>query len=145
VVAASAHGPTQPVLAGFCRREKVVALTKNELAQAISDLGAGGRTQVKNMLDALAEVVQEEVFNGENVAIPGVVNIRFRYVSPRKKGELYKKGDTYVGFGGVEQVAETDSKARKQSVVFAAKPVTALNKIGKDEAVMKKAIKKAKK
>lgn len=120
-------------------------LTKNELAQRIAETGAGGRTQVKNVLDALAEVVAEEVEAGNGITVPGVVAIKYRYTAPRKKGEMYRKGDTYTGFGGVEQVAEADSKARKQSIKLNAAPATPLKKLGKDPSVQKRALKKAKK
>jgi nucleoid DNA-binding protein len=119
-------------------------LTKNELANRIAETGAGGPRQVKHVLDALAEVVQSEVAKGEGVTVPGVATIKFRYTSPLKKGEKYKKGDTYVGFGGVETVAEADSKARKQSVKLNAQPAPAIKRLGKDASVARKAISKAK-
>lgn len=120
-------------------------LTKNELADRIAATGAGHRNQVKRILDGLAEVVEEELNKGESITVPGVVKLNWRYTSPRKKGEMYRKGETYIGFGGAETVAEADSKARKQSVTLKASLATALNRIKKDDAVQKKAIKKAKK
>lgn len=120
-------------------------LTKNELADRIADTGAGGRTQVKRVLDALAEVVESEIQRGEDVSVPGVVRIKFNYTPPLKKGEKYKKGETYIGFGGIENVADADSKARKQAIKLRAQPAPNLKKHGKDAGVMRKAIARAKK
>jgi nucleoid DNA-binding protein len=115
-------------------------LTKSELIGRIADKGAGGRQQVKHVLDALAEVAEEEVAAGNDITIPGVVRVSWKYTSPLKKGEKYKKGETYVGFGGVEQEAEADSKARKESVKLKAAPTGAINKAGKVTAAQRKAI-----
>ena len=120
-------------------------LTKNELAERIAATGAGGKQQVKHVLDALADVVMEEVSKGEGVTIPGVATLRWKYTSPRKKGDQYLKGETYVGFGGVEVVAEADSKARKQSIKLTGAPAPALKRLGKETSPQKKAIAKAKK
>ena len=119
-------------------------LSKNELADRIAAKGSGGRQQVKNMLDDLAEVVSEEISAGENVSVPGVAALKFRYTAPLKKGERHRKGDTYKGFGGVEQVAEEDSKARKESVKLKADLAPALKRLNKDTKVLGKAKRKAK-
>jgi nucleoid DNA-binding protein len=120
-------------------------LTKHQLAQAIADTGAGGKNQVIHVLNALAEIAESEIARGEGITIPGVATVKYRYTSPRKKGQMYRKGETYTGFGGVEQVAEEDSKARKQGVKLGAQPAPKLKKLGKDSAVQKKAIARAKK
>jgi nucleoid DNA-binding protein len=120
-------------------------LTKSQIVERIASDGVAGKHLVKNVLDALAELAAEEISRGENFTIPGVVNIKWRYTTPRKKGELYKKGDTYTGFGGVEQVAEEDSKARKQSIKLKANLTSTAAKAGKEPSAQRKAINKAKK
>jgi nucleoid DNA-binding protein len=120
-------------------------LTKGEIVNRLAEDGAGGRNQVKNVLDALADLAAEELAKGENFIVPGIVNIKWRYTPPLKKGEKYKKGETYTGFGGVEQTAEEDSKARKQAIKLKPALTSAAYKVGKDESAGRKAINKAKK
>jgi nucleoid DNA-binding protein len=93
-------------------------LTKNELAAAVEarlPYEINSR-EIKLMFDALADVAEEEIARGEDFSIPGVARISWSYTSPRAKGDLYKKGEQYVGFGGQELVAEADSKERKAAV-----------------------------
>lgn len=127
-----------------CRREKSNLLTGRELTDRIVEKGAGGPNQVRHVLKALAEVVEEEVSAGGSVSIRGVAKIQWRYIPARKKGESYKKGEEYNSFGTMK-IAEQDSPARKQSIKLTASTPSNLAPLKKDEAVMKKAIKKAKK
>lgn len=99
-----------------------MALSKTEIAHELSGRGLGGITLIKNVLDGLADLAAEQVAQGEDFTVPGVVNLRFNYRPAQKKGERFKKGDTYIGFGGVESTAEADSPARKASVKLTAKP-----------------------
>jgi nucleoid DNA-binding protein len=120
-------------------------LTKGEIITRLSEDGAGGRNQVKAVLDGLAELAESELLKGENFTIPGIAKINWRYTAPLKKGERYKKGETYTGFGGVEQTAEQDSPARKQSIKLKAALSGPAYRIGKDASAGRRAIAKAKK
>lgn len=95
-------------------------LSKNELARELENRGVGRATQIKNILDAMADVAAEQVGAGEGFTVPGIVRIDWRYTKPLARGEKYVKGETYVGFGGAEVTAEADSKPRKASVKLAA-------------------------
>jgi hypothetical protein len=99
---------------------------------------------VKNVIDALADLAAEELSKGEDFTLPGVVKLKWAYTAPRKKGEQYKKGDTYNSFG-TEKTAEQDSPARKQSIRLKPYLPTGPAKIGKDDGVGRKAIAKKKK
>jgi nucleoid DNA-binding protein len=120
-------------------------LSKNEIAKEVENITGVKPNLVKNVLDALSTLAEEQLEKGQGFTVPGVATIKWAYTSPRKKGEMYKKGDTYIGFGGVETVAEADSKARKQSVKLRAAPAPALKRVGKAPAAQKKAIAQAKK
>jgi nucleoid DNA-binding protein len=96
-------------------------LNKSELINELVERGAGDRQHVRNMLEKLADVVYEQLEAGEDVVIPSIVKLSYDYKPAVKKGEKYKKGETYVGFGGVETVAEADSKPRSRSVRLVAK------------------------
>lgn len=93
-------------------REHYMARSKHELALEVEHATGIKPNLVKHVLDALAEIAAEDIAAGEDFVLPGIVRIKHTYVSPLKKGEKYKKGETYVGFGGVENVAEEDSKPR---------------------------------
>lgn len=86
------------------------ALNKSDVANAISsDIGVGAQL-VRNVLTSLADLAGDELAEGNDFTVPGIVSIKFAYRGKMAKGAKYKKGDTYTGFGGVEQVAEADSK-----------------------------------
>lgn len=104
-------------------------LTKGQLAEAIAATGAGSKRQVLHMLDSLAEVAWDEVNAGEDFTVPGVARISYTYRAPVKKGDKYKKGETYVGFGGVETVAEADSKPVTEMVKLRAAPTGSVAKL----------------
>jgi len=120
-------------------------LTKNVIAREVEEITGVKPNLVKHVLDALAEIAEDELANGEGFSVPGVAVIKWAYTSPLKKGEKYKKGETYTGFGGVEVTAEADSKPRKQSVKLKAAPAPALKRLGKEAGPQKKAIAKARK
>jgi nucleoid DNA-binding protein len=123
------------------RRETSNLLSKTELVERIQEgLEGYSKNEVRLVLDQLAEVAEGEIQRGEDFTVPGVARIKFNYTAPLKKGEKYRKGETYIGFGGIENVAEADSKARKQSVKLRAQPAASLKKLGKDAGVMRKAI-----
>lgn len=95
-------------------------LSKSQIAAELAARGLGGKHQITNVLNGLAELAAEEIAQGEDFSVPGIVTVKWSFTAPLAKGEKYRKGDTYVGFGGVEQTAEADSKARKAKVL--AKP-----------------------
>ena len=101
-------------------------LTKNEIAREVEDITGIKPGLTKSVIDALATLAAEEVQAGNDFSLPGLVRISYRYTAPRKKGASYKKGETYVGFGGIEQTAEADSKARTAKVKLVATPATPL-------------------
>jgi len=119
-------------------------LTKGQIIDRLAGDGAGGRNQVKHVLDDLAALAAEELAKGENFTVPGIAKLQWRYIAPRKKGESYKKGDTYNSFG-TEKTAEQDSPARKQSIKLRPALAGKMHSIGKDASASRKAILKAKK
>lgn len=106
-----------------------MALSKNQIAAELEERGLGRRTQMNNVLTAIAEIAHDEIDAGEDFVLPDVVKVGWGYITPRKKGDMYRKGETYVGFGGVEQVAEADSKPRKAKVKLEAKPAAPLKRM----------------
>jgi len=96
-------------------------LRKTEIVAQIEDLTGVKPGLSKAVLDALATIAAEEIAAGNDFTVPGVVRLSWRYKPSRKKGEAYKKGETYMTPGG-EKVAEADSPARKASVRLAAAP-----------------------
>ena len=109
-------------------------LTANELANQIREaLEEDGVTlplrNIKDTLKGLALIAEEQVAAGEDFTVPGVVRLSYSYSPAVKKGEKYKKGETYVGFGGVEQTAENDSPARKAKIKLNARPTGGVAKL----------------
>jgi nucleoid DNA-binding protein len=103
-------------------------LTKNDIAREVeADTGLKPNL-VKRVIDSIADIAADEISQGNDFTLPGLVRISYRYTAPRKKGESYRKGETYVGFGGVEQTAEADSKARAAKIKLVATPATPVKK-----------------
>lgn len=72
---------------------------------------------VKEVLNALGTVAAEQIEDGNDFTVPGVVKIRWQYKEPLKKGERFKKGDEVTNpFTGESKVAEADSPAQKEMV-----------------------------
>lgn len=84
---------------------------------------------IKDTLSGLAQVAEEQIAAGEDLTIPGVAKVAYRYAPARAKGSSYKKGETYIGFGGVEQTAEQDSPARKAKIRLVASPTGRVAKL----------------
>lgn len=124
-------------------------LTKNEIVQAIAydspliesldviaqryGIGEAATDKIasnvtKVVLDALAALAQKELEAGDDFTVPGVAKVAFKYRKPLKKGEKRKKGEQYVGFGGIEQVAEEDSKPVTEQVKLIAAPAPLLKR-----------------
>lgn len=109
-------------------------LSKSQLvAEIVEAMKEDGVTlpprNVKDTLDGLAIVAAEQVEQGEDFTVPGVAKLTYTYRAPQKKGAKYKKGETYVGFGGVEQVAEADSKPVSEQVKLRAVPTGEVSKL----------------
>jgi hypothetical protein len=104
-------------------------LSKTEIAAELSDRGLGGKRQIANILDGLADLAAEETGGGEDFVVPGICKIGWAYRAPKAKGERWKKGDEVVGFGGIASVKDTDSPAQKAAVKL--RP-TLMGKVGKN-------------
>jgi nucleoid DNA-binding protein len=91
-------------------------LTKQDLAYEIEHRIGVKPQMTKNIMNCMAEIALEEIKAGEDFVVPGIVRITFNYRKAFKKGERFKKGETVVGFGGMEQVKEEDSKATKETM-----------------------------
>ena len=101
-------------------------LTKSQLVDELVEHGAGDRRHVNNMLNALAEIGLEEIQQGEDFIVPGLVKIFYAYRKPQKKGERWKKGETVTGFGGVESVKDADSPPVKAGIRLKSAPTGAV-------------------
>jgi nucleoid DNA-binding protein len=106
-----------------------MALGKTELVKEIAEEVDLPTRVVKEIFDYLAEIAKDEISSGEDFTMPGICKIKYRYTPPQKKGERYKTGETYTGFGGVEQVAEQDSPVKKERILLVPALSTELNRI----------------
>ena len=100
-------------------------LTKSELCAELSEMGLGGKTQIRNILDGLAEIAEDEIANGEDFTVPGICRLAWTYRKPQAKGARWKKGEEVVGFGGVATVKDSDSPAVKAQARLKAYPTGA--------------------
>lgn len=103
-------------------------MSKGEIAQELSERGLGGKRLIMNVLDGLAELAAEETAAGEDFLVPGICKISWAYAPAQAKGARWHKGDEVVGFGGITQVKESDSPARKQRVKLAVRLAGAVGK-----------------
>lgn len=100
-----------------------MALTKMQIAEQLStEYELGGKRQIANILDGLADLAASQLEAGEDFTVPGIAKLTYTYRGKRPKGDKYKKGETYVGFGGVEVTAEADSKPVTEMVKLRAAP-----------------------
>lgn len=104
-------------------------LSKSQIAAELADRGLGGKTQITNILNGLADLAAEEIAQGEDFTVPGIAAVKWSHTAPRAKGQMYKKGQEYVGFGGGVKVAEADSKARKAKVIAKASLAAPIKRI----------------
>jgi len=107
-----------------------VALSKSQIADELAAQGLGGKRQITNILNELAELAADEIAEGEDFVVPGIAKVSWAYTAAQKKGEKYKKGDTYIGFGGIENTAEADSKARPERIRLRATAAAPLKRLG---------------
>ena len=96
-------------------------LRQTEIAAQIQELTGVKPQLTKTVLKALSQIAADEIAAGEDFTVPGIARLSWRYRAARKKGEAYKKGETFMTPGG-EKVADADSPARKASVRLAAAP-----------------------
>lgn len=104
-------------------------LNRGQLIEALVDRGAGDRKHVGNVLKHLAEVAEDEIGEGNDFVIPGVVRIDWQYRDPQKRGERWKKGDEVTGFGGIASVKDADSPAVAARVKLRAVPTGAVARL----------------
>lgn len=104
-------------------------LTKMQIAEELEARDLGRKRQIANILDGLADLALEEVAAGEDFSVPGVAVIRWNYTKPQAKGARWKAGEERVKFGGVTEVAETDSPEVKAKVALKAAPGPKLKKL----------------
>jgi nucleoid DNA-binding protein len=105
-----------------------MALGKTDLVAEIAGEADVDRRSVKAVLDTLALIAADEIANGEDFTVPGICALKFTYRAPLKKGAKYKKGETYVGFGGIENTAEADSKPVSERITLKASPTGLVRK-----------------
>lgn len=106
-----------------------MALSKSQIADELAAQDLGGKRQIINILNGLTDLAVQEIEAGEDFVVPGIAKISYAYRAKRPKGDKYKKGDTYVGFGGIETVAEADSKPVTEQVRLKATPTGAVAKM----------------
>jgi nucleoid DNA-binding protein len=94
-----------------------MALTKYQLAQIITDETGIKKNLVVRVLNEVAVIAAEELEDGEDFRVPGVISIAWRYTPPKKKGERWKKGDERTNrFTGEVTLAESDSPPVKARI-----------------------------
>lgn len=91
-------------------------LSKSQISAELAARGIGGRIQINNILDGLAELAAEEIEAGNDFQVPGIVKIAWSYRAPQTKGARWKKGDEVTGFGGIANVKTEDSPPVKPAV-----------------------------
>lgn len=111
-----------------------MALSKSQIATELAARSLGGKQQITNILNGLADLAAEEIADGEDFIVPGIASLKWAHTSALTKGQKYKKGDEYVGFGGITQTAEADSKPRKAAVKLRAAAAPAIKRLGPTKA-----------
>jgi nucleoid DNA-binding protein len=88
-------------------------LTKNEIAKRVETITGVKPNLTKNVIDAIGEVLVEEVSAGRDFSLPGIVRISHGYTPPRRKG------DVVAGFGGQERtVTKNEPEKLRVSIGF---------------------------
>jgi nucleoid DNA-binding protein len=104
---------------------------KTELINALVSQTGVGRREVVDVLDGLAKITGEELDAGRSIRIPGIVNLRWSVSPAKKKGERWKRGDTYdnrlTGEEGL--VREADSPAVPLGIRLAISPLAKVNEL----------------
>ena len=107
------------ILRAIAHHEGSTVLTKTELKREIAAETELHPQDVQAVLDALVQIGKEELEDGEDFNIHGLVRLTYRYTTPRKKGDEYK------GFGGEIMKAE---KARPAAIKLKAAPHVSLTR-----------------
>jgi DNA-binding protein HU-beta len=93
------------------KEEIVVPLTQTQLAGAIADHAEITRAEAKRVLDALEDVVLEEIANAEKVKIGGLVQLTVR-VKPASKARKGRNPATGEEITIAAKPASVDLRAR---------------------------------
>lgn len=96
---------------GSHKEEIVVPLTQTQLAGAIADRAAITRAEAKRVLDALEDVVLDEIANAEKVKIGGLVQLTVR-VKPASKARKGRNPATGEEITIAAKPASVDLRAR---------------------------------
>lgn len=104
-------------------------LSKSQIAGELADMGLGGKRQITNILDGLAELAEDEINLGEDFTVPGICKVAYTYRPANAKGERWKKGEEVVGFGGIASIKDADSPATKQKIGLRASPTGRVGKL----------------
>lgn len=91
-------------------------LSKSQIAEELAARSLGQKRHIMNILTGLAELAEYEIASGRGFSVPGIASVKWAYTAPFKKGEKWRKGDTVVGFGGIESIKGADSPVKAAAV-----------------------------
>ncbi len=98
-----------------------MALTQTQLADAVAERAGLSRSEAKNALSALEEVILDEISNAEKVKIGGVVQLVVR-MKPATKERLGRNPATGEEITIKAKPASVDVRARALAKAKAALP-----------------------
>lgn len=81
------------------------------------------------MLRHLADSAAAAIEAGDDFTVPGIVKLAWAYREPQKKGSRWAKGDTVLGFGGIESVKDEASPAVTAQAKLRALPTGGVSKV----------------
>lgn len=102
-------------------KEIVVPLTQTQLAGAVADRAEITRAEAKRVLDALEDVVLDEIANAEKIKIGGLVQLTVR-VKPASKARKGRNPATGEEITIAAKPASVDVRARALTKAKAALP-----------------------
>lgn len=106
-----------------------MALSKSDICSELAASTGMGKLAIKHVLEDLAELATEQLFEGESFTVPGIAKISYAYTAPQAKGSKFSKGETITNpFTGEARVADSDSPARKAKVAMKLSPVGVVRK-----------------
>jgi DNA-binding protein HU-beta len=103
------------------KEEIVVPLTQTQLAGAVADRAEITRAEAKRVLDALEDVVLEEIANAEKIKIGGLVQLTVR-VKPASKARKGRNPATGEEITIAAKPASVDLRARALTKAKSALP-----------------------
>jgi DNA-binding protein HU-beta len=103
------------------KEEMVVPLTQTQLASAVADRAEITKAEAKRVLDALEDVVLEEIANAEKVKIGGLVQLTVR-VKPASKARKGRNPATGEEITIAAKPASVDLRARALTKAKSALP-----------------------